>query len=964
MSDPHVLPDEMSLFFKTEETYRRLWFVLNENNVAIDKPMLLTETKRFKNVHLGHAEKHLFAARVSAARKSEGIEFITAADRRSEVDAAARVIRQWMLEGMRLRDIAVLTRNLESYAELIDASFGEHGIKYFVDRRRVAAHHPLPQVVRAVFLAALHHWQHDAMMTLLKSGLCGLTLDEADEIENYVLMHRIRGSEWGATERWRYVRKLTRDSELDLPPAEQFELERIDGLRRRIVDPLRPFVARVSGDAKLTIREYILELFELIERFGIRKTMLAWIKETADLEQSGEHQQVWEELVKLLDQMADVMGDEVVSAADFLAILESGLEQFDLALTPPTVDQVLVGGVERTRTPAVRGTIVLGLNEGEFPLSPRDQTIFSDGERKVLANRKMEIDPDTQRKLFDERFLGYVAFTRASEKLVATRTAGDDAGRAVMPSGFWKRLRAAFPDAPAREIKREEESVETIGTPRQLVTRLMRWVREGAQNLSPSPGGEPACGSGEGGGEGFGELSSLTKGARDARTLTPTLSRSTGRGGGESEERAWVALYQWLATHECCSDAIDVMRFRAWRALGYDNVAVLSDSVRARLFGSPLNGSVSRIETFATCPFKHFARYGLGLSEREDAEVTSLDLGNVYHGILEQLVGDMVRANKNWGADPKNITEAAINKYARAVGEDLKGELMLSSARNQYLLSHIERTLGQVIESQNVAAARGGFKPLRAELEFGFDSSDGLPALELQTPHGNRLRLRGKIDRVDLLEEQAAFAVIDYKLSGNQLSLDRVYHGISLQLLTYLLVLQANGEKLAGKKLTPAAAFYVKLLRQLDDVKHPSEGVAPEEEAFHLQVKPRGVINREYLANIDEKIGPGVRSEVVQAAIKKDGEIGFRKNSDAAEVHEFVALLKHVEKRLGELGDQIIAGRIDVMPYRMGLLTPCPDCEYRAVCRFDPLTNRYNQLTVRGREGVLDQLAEEGRDGE
>ncbi|HEX3357032.1 MAG TPA: PD-(D/E)XK nuclease family protein, partial [Tepidisphaeraceae bacterium] len=464
-------------------------------------------------------------------------------------------------------------------------------------------------------------------------------------------------------------------------------------------------------------------------------------------------------------------------------------------------------------------------------------------------------------------------------------------------------------------------------------------------------------------GEGLGEVSSRTKGASSAQTLTPTLSRSTGRGGGESQS-AWVALYQWLATHECSNDAIDVMRFRAWRALSYENLAELSDGVKARLFASPLNGSVSRIETFATCPFKHFARYGLGLSEREDAEVTSLDLGNVYHGILEQLVGDMVRANKNWGADPKNITEAAINKYARAVGEDLKGELMLSTARNQYLLSHIERTLGQVIESQSAAAARGGFKPLRAELEFGFGSSDGLPALELKTPAGNRLRLRGKIDRVDLLEEQAAFAVIDYKLSGNQLSLDRVYHGISLQLLTYLLVLQANGEKLAGKKLTPAAAFYVKLLRQLDDVKHPDEAVLPEEEAFHLQVKPRGVINREFLSDIDEKIGPGVRSEVVQAAIKKDGEIGFRKNSDAAEVHEFVALLKHVEKRLGELGDQIIAGRIDVLPYRMGLLTPCPDCEYRAVCRFDPLTNRYNQLTVRGREGVLDQLAQEGRDGE
>jgi ATP-dependent helicase/nuclease subunit B len=905
IDDPHKIPEEMSLFYRTEETYRKLWFTFEQEGIDIAAPVLLKDTKRFSNPYLSHAERFLFA-KPQAARQSKDIELITAPDRRAEVDAAARKIRQWMLDGFRLRDIAVLTRSLDNYAELIDASFREHAIPYFVDRRRAAAHHPVPQVVRAILLLALHNWPHDAVMTLLKSGLCGLSLTEADEVENYVLMHRIRGAEWASTNPWRYVRsKLTRGSDEELAPAEQFELERIDGLRRKVVNPLRPFLTKIPVDAKLSIRQYIVELFAVLERFNIRKTLLEWIKDTPDLEQRGEHEQVWAELIKLLDQMADVMGEELVQPADFLAILESGLEQFDLALTPPTVDQVLVGGVERTRTPALRATIVLGLNEGEFPHAPRDQTILSDGERRALAARKMEIDPDTQRRLLDENFLGYIAFTRGSERLLATRAASDDAGRAVMPSQFWKRVRATFPDAPHQEIRRDDSSVETIGTPRQLVTRLMRWVRDGAQEI------------------------------------------------------AWTSLYQWLSQHQFTSDAIDVMRFRAWRALAYDNQSILSSELAKRLFPSPLGASVSRIETFATCPFKHFARYGLELNEREDAEVSALDLGNVYHGILEQLVRDMVRSHKTWGADPKNITDQAISKLAKEIGESLKGELMLSSARNQYLLAHVERTLGQVIDTQSAGAARGRFKPIRAELEFGSSAPESLPPLELKTPEGNRLRLRGKIDRVDLLEDQAAFAVIDYKLSGSQLSLDRVYHGISLQLLTYLLVLQANGQQLAGKKLTPAAAFYVKLLRQLDDVKHPSEATPPEDEAFHLSVKPRGLIHRKFLGALDDHLGPGVRSEVVQAALKRDGELGHRNISDAAEASEFAALLRHVEKRLGQLGDQIIAGRIDVSPFRMGQITPCPSCDYRAVCRFDTLTNRYNHLTVLGREGVLEKLAQE-----
>jgi ATP-dependent helicase/nuclease subunit B len=956
-ADPHFQPNEMSLFFRTEQTYKKLWFTFNEEKIQIDAPVLLSDANRFENPYLSHAEKHLFSAKRQApAMQSRGVEMVVAPDRRAEVDAAARCIQQCLLNGMRLRDIAVLARHIESYSELIDASFREHNIAYFIDRRRPAVHHPLPQVVRAIFLVALHNWHGDGIITLLKSGLCGLELTEADEVENYVITHRIRGEMWASKDRWRYVRKLTRgEDDEGLSASEQFELERIDGLRRTIVDPLRPFFAKITPDSKLKIREYILELFAVLERYNVRKTMLDWIKSTDDLEQQGEHQQVWAELVKLLDQMAEIMGEEVVSTQDFLAILDSGLEQFDLALTPPTVDQVLVGGVERTRTPALKACIVLGLNEGEFPHAPRDQTILSDGERRKLRERNIEIDPDGDRKLLDESFLGYIAFTRASHRLYVTRSAADDAGRPVMPSPFWKKIRGTFPDAPTQEIRREEATVQTIGTPRQLVTRLMRWVRDGAYD-SHSPVLRV---------EGWGEGSSgigVHAAALSSNAPNPSPAPTPRNTGKREDAASWIGLYHWLAMYKCSSDfrdPIDTMRYRAWRALSYDNQASLSPEIAKLLFKSPLDASVSRVETFATCPFKHFARYTLKLTEREDPDVSSLDLGNVYHGILEQLVGDMVRRRKRWGAEPKNVTQGAIRKFSQAIGESLRGELMLSSARNQYLLNHIERTLDQIIDSQEAAAARGKFNPIRTELEFGLTGESELRALELTTAKGNRLRLRGKIDRVDLLEDQAAFAVIDYKLSGSALSLDRVYHGISLQLLTYLLVLQANGEALAGKPLTPAAAFYVQLLRQLDDVDHPNDATDPEDEKFHLQVKPRGLLHRRFLNAIDDQLTPGTASEVVAVRLNKDGAIGLRRSSDAAEHEEFAALMRHVEMKLAELGDEIVGGRIDIAPYRMNGLTPCPACEYRAVCRFDTLTNRYHHLTVLGREGVLEKLAQE-----
>src|SRR5204862_2094899 len=202
----------------------------------------------------------------------------------------------------------------------------------------------------------------------------------------------------------------------------------------------------------------------------------------------------------------------------------------------------------------------------------------------------------------------------------------------------------------------------------------------------------------------------------------------------------WQSLYQWLATHPYFEerspgrqDPIDVMRFRAWKALTYTNDAMLSPEVARRLFGSPLKASVSRIESFASCPFRHFARYGLKLAEREDNDVTALDLGTVYHEILEQFVKRMVDAKKTGSNNSPAVTETQIKRYAQQVGQALRGELLLSSARHQYLLQWVEKTVSNVVAGQGAVASRGRFKPKWAELTFGGDDAR-LPAFMLKTP--------------------------------------------------------------------------------------------------------------------------------------------------------------------------------------------------------------------------------------
>jgi ATP-dependent helicase/nuclease subunit B len=891
VKNPGGILADLSVFHRTERTYQSLLSALNQAAVAVDAPVLLRGNHRCQSPDLLAIESGIFSAGQESVPIS-AVESFDAPDVRGEVDAVARRIRSAVAKGLRYRQIGVLVRDLSGYQEIINASFTEHGLPYFADHRRTAGHHPLLQLVRAALLIARHGWPHEAVLTLIKSGLSGLTDDQADELENYVLRHRIRGRMWESDRPWEFGRQVIRTG--DESPALSDRNE-IDQLRRSLAEKLRPLLDLGIAGTTWKIADIATRIFAVVEAFEIRPRLLEWMSQAEaanDLERRGEHEQVWSEFVQLFDHMVDLLGNESISLSDFIAVLDSGLESFDLAMAPPKVDQILVGQIDRTRPPELKMVFVLGLNEGAFPLAENERCVISDRERRTLRARNVDLDQDSQRQLLDERFLAYLAFTRASERLIISRTAADAKGRSANPSSFWMELFRVLPGLAVEHIS----DARQIGTARQLTTGLLRWVRAGG-----------------------------------------------------IDDGLWPSLYQWLTTqnHE---PRLTALLSRAWSSLRYDNVAKLEADLGRQLFRAPLYVRVNQLESMAACPFQHFAKYGLALRGREKADVTGLDLSNAYHDILANLVGDLLSTNKDWCAMQPGEAKEMIRVHAAEIGRRLRGELMLSSARNRYLLDRIERTLEQACAAMMEMNRRGKYRPAHAALKFG--EGETLPAYQLETPKGQAAQLHGQIDRVDFNDKKAAFVVVDYKMGVGALAMDRVYHGLSLQLLTYLLVIQANGEQLAGRKLTPAAAFLLQLLRSPQSVDHPSEAISPDDADYHLRVKPRGVIEARAVKSLDLKLTEGA-SSVVGAYIKKDGTLGLRNVSDVADQAEFEALLQHVEQRLGELADEVISGDVSVAPYMIARQTPCPHCEFRSVCRFEPGINRYRMLPAMKREDVL-----------
>lgn len=894
--DPKAVPaltsdapmEEDMLLRGSSLAFRRLHRIAKESKVASEQVML-TGSPRFESPELIHIDRQFGLHRPGKFAGQGNVTFVEATTRRDEVDAAARQIQAWVKEGLRLRDIVVLARDVSQYEHEVEASFRDHGIASFIDRQRPASHHPLIRTVRSMLQMPLTDFRHDIVMDLAKSGLCKITSDAADELENYLLAHRVRGaSAWA--EPWRYQLRRRHDDDEQAQLREQ--IEAINDTRAHLFAGVAPLL---NDESPRPASEWCVRICQALDALGVHEALAKQIndRDTAGkLELAASDAAVWTEFTELLDQLCSVLDAEQLTLREYAEVMDVALERFTLAIIPPTIDQVLVGSVDRTRSANIKACVVLGLSEGNFPKRIEDQSAISDEDRHLLDARQFELRGDSRSALMDEQTLAYLAFTRPSQKLMLTRALASDDGRPLGPSVFWTHLLRLFKEQEVNTVV--GGSINAIATAGQLAEAIVDW----AQGLK-SPG-------------------------EDSPRLTRWLEQST----DQHLARARDALLS---------------------AMRYENATSLSPELAPQLYPTPLKMSATRLETFAACPFKHFMQYTLRLRAREETDLTRLDLGSVYHQVLENLIGEAIRTKTNLTDPIPNLREK-IRTLSEVAAAELQSEFMLTPGRNRHLLEGVRSTVEHIIETQRHTIKAGAFRPRQTEFAFGFDGRH--PPLVVQTPGGHEVQLRGRIDRIDAwsMGDTIAASVIDYKLSGQKPDFARVRHGLSLQLLTYLLVLESLGEKLVGAPVQPAAAFYVRILRSIDSIKHPSEKPDPEApETYVKKYKPRGVVDERFVEAIDtEELYP----------LKKRNDEAKLCQGDVLSPDAFERLIDWTRGKIAELVDRMIEGVIDVRPFRIKTQTPCPHCEFRPVCRLDLSFNRYLNITVNGVQALADIVKE------
>jgi ATP-dependent helicase/nuclease subunit B len=385
-----------------------------------------------------------------------------------------------------------------------------------------------------------------------------------------------------------------------------------------------------------------------------------------------------------------------------------------------------------------------------------------------------------------------------------------------------------------------------------------------------------------------------------------------------------------------------------WRQLqNVGATAHLPVQVAEELYGRELETSVSALEDFAACPFKFFAVRGLRLEERKKFQFDDRDKGSFQHEVLREFHERVRTTGRMWRH--LGVVEARVmvtNLAHDLLSQFEHGKFQADGAARFMGQLLIER-VGDLVEALIGWMAQYEFDPALAEISFGLES-DGLPAWRLRLAEGRALKLRGRIDRVDVhrSDDDTALAVVmDYKSSARRLHPAKLYHGLELQLLSYLGVLRhvPNPERFFGvKQVSPVGVFFVPLngganRRTLTR----AEVVAEDAIERRASYQHSGRFLAEALEHFDNR--RTVRGDQFRYARKQDGSLSAC-GSEALPSLEFEGLREKAEGFLSDYGGRILAGEVAVSPFRIGQQTACERCDFRAVCRFDPWTQPYRNL--------------------
>ena len=403
---------------------------------------------------LGHLERGLFGSDAPYEGETAAISLYEASAPFTEVEYVAAQIRRLVCqEGYRYREIGVTARNMEVYAPILENVFARDGIPAYISRRSDILAKPVLTLLLSALDAVTGGFTYEDMFRYLKTGMAGITPEECDLLENYVITWEIHGNMWLRETPWT-ASPFGRGQ--GSPKEQEERLRTLHAIRQKVRLPL----LRLSEGLKAAdgAKSKVKALYSFAEETGVpgalqekAETLLA----AGQVQLAEEYGQLWRILCGVLDQFVEILGDMELGGEEFARLLRLVLTQYSVGTIPATLDQVKVSDITRNDRHPVRCLFLLGANDGVLPQVEHGGGVLDEEARELLQQRKILLSDATFDALDNELQNIYACLAQPTERLRISYSATDGAGGELRPSFVVERVETLF---PSLRIQKEDRA--------------------------------------------------------------------------------------------------------------------------------------------------------------------------------------------------------------------------------------------------------------------------------------------------------------------------------------------------------------------------------------------------------------------------------------------------------------------------------------------------------------------------
>lgn len=923
--------NEQDLFAFTFRTYEAMNRLASEHKCDINEPVLLEGSKRYAgSADLEFLEKSIYRYPLAKADSFIGqIHIARCNNIRAEVDNLAWRIRQLVREkNACYRDIAVVSGNLTAYKSEIQEKFTDMDIPVYIDETKGLVLNPFVEYIRAALMIYQKNFDFESVFQYLRTGFTGIPSEDVDLLGNYVMECGIKGHKQYNTTFSKRTRQMKRWDEEYKRAQEKGEvtenktlvqLEKLNSIRSALITELSEFENGAYNEKnKRETSAYIKSIYNFIvsnDSIGKLKEYEEFFEKEGLHSKKREYSQVYVKVMKLLEQIYNLIGNEEVTMEEFYGILDAGFTEITIGDIPPNVDRIIVGDMERTRLKPVKYLFFLGLNDGWVPKPGGKGGIISDSDREFLNESGHELAPSPRQQMYIGRFYLYSNITKPSEELYLSYTAMDNAASSMRPSYVIEMIKNMFPDIK-EDMSREGSFVPETG--HEVAEEFALLVRKYAEG---------------------------------------TIK--------DEEKRVLFTLADVMASNE---EYRDRLISNAFFYYGGNN---LDAKIAGLLYGTRLYASISKIEAYAKCAYAYFLKYGMKLQEKEEYGIEATDMGNIYHGVLEIFNALMNEKGKDWFTVTDDEVEELVNLAVNEESVKFTDAILFETSKNRYIVERMKKVMIRTIKTLAYQLKKGDFKPF--EYEYTFVSEKEFDGKLIGLDNIDNIVLNGKIDRLDTCEKdnKILVKVVDYKSSNKDFSLVSFYHGVQLQMVVYMNEAIKNlSESNTGKEVVPAAMLYY----HIDD---PTISVKEDESIEAIESKIIKELRTKGLVNVDDDIPLSLdssgneKSDVIPVERNKNG--AFSKGSGVIGAEDMKMLGEYADYKIRGLAEEMLKGEISTRPIAIlanngkAEIDGCSYCSYKGICGFNEYLPGYERNSYEKKDDgeVLAMIREDltNRDG-